>query len=126
MRVSYHDAGEVVVVSLWAGGLCRASFRLAAADTDRFMAVLAGVRHTGEPEPPAPRAEVPGETGSADPADPRQQPTGTPAADAGQSAGPPVGSAVDVAETGAQATGDLTGGAAHAVPGWAAPVPRVA
>jgi hypothetical protein len=31
------------VVSLWAGGTCRGSFRLAAGDVDRMVAVLRGV-----------------------------------------------------------------------------------
>ncbi|HKT02171.1 MAG TPA: hypothetical protein VJT31_21805 [Rugosimonospora sp.] len=43
MRVSYHADREVVVVSLWAGGLCRGSFRLALADLDRLTSVLAGM-----------------------------------------------------------------------------------
>ena len=42
MRVSYHLDRGVVVVSLWAGGTCRGSFRLAAQDVDRLVAVLRG------------------------------------------------------------------------------------
>jgi hypothetical protein len=40
MRVSYHAEAGVVVVSLWAGALCRASFRLASADVARLAEIL--------------------------------------------------------------------------------------
>ena len=43
MRVSYHEDRGVVVVSLWAGVVCRGSFRLAAADAGRLVAVLSEV-----------------------------------------------------------------------------------
>jgi hypothetical protein len=44
MRVSYHSDRDVVVVSLWYEGLCRASFRLAAGDVDRFTDALRTLR----------------------------------------------------------------------------------
>jgi hypothetical protein len=40
MRVSYHADAGTVVVSLWAGPLCRASFRLAAGEAERLIAIL--------------------------------------------------------------------------------------
>ena len=43
MRVSYHQDRGVVVVSLWAGAACRGSFRLAADDAGRLVALLSGI-----------------------------------------------------------------------------------
>jgi hypothetical protein len=43
MRVSYHRDREVVVVSLWAGAACRGSFRLAADDAGRLVALLSDI-----------------------------------------------------------------------------------
>jgi hypothetical protein len=40
MRISYHADVGVVVVSLWAGRLCRASFRLAADEANRLIEAL--------------------------------------------------------------------------------------
>jgi len=40
MRVSYHEDRGAVVVSLWAGTVCRGTFQLAAADVPRLVAVL--------------------------------------------------------------------------------------
>ncbi len=40
MRVSCHTDRGAVVVSLWHDALCRGSFRLAAADLDRFISTL--------------------------------------------------------------------------------------
>jgi hypothetical protein len=40
MRVSYHADVGMVVVSLWAGRLCRASFRLAADEANRLIGAL--------------------------------------------------------------------------------------
>jgi hypothetical protein len=54
MRVSYHQDRGVVVVSLWAGAVCRASFRLAADDVGRLAALLSGI------------ASPPGATGATD------------------------------------------------------------
>src|SRR6266516_3977013 len=50
MRVSYHHDRGIVVVSLWAGATCRGSFRLAAQEVDRLVAVLTGVAAPA-PEP---------------------------------------------------------------------------
>lgn len=64
MRVSYHQDSGIVVVSLWAGPNCRASFRVKPADLARLIAVLTEVAATtqvpapdephGEPAPEAP------------------------------------------------------------------------
>ncbi|MEU7909183.1 hypothetical protein [Actinoplanes sp. NPDC049118] len=43
MRVSYHQDRGVVVVSLWAGTVCRGSFRLATDDVGRLAAFLSGI-----------------------------------------------------------------------------------
>jgi hypothetical protein len=52
MRVSYHQDRGVIVVSLWAGPVCRGSFRLAADDAGRLAAFLADVvPPAGAPEP---------------------------------------------------------------------------
>jgi predicted Zn-dependent protease len=52
MRVSYHQDSGIVVVSLWDGRTCRASFRLPSKDVARLAAVLAVVQAT-QPEPEA-------------------------------------------------------------------------
>jgi hypothetical protein len=44
MRVSQHRDSGVVVVSLWAGRTCRASFQLAVGDLPRLLAAI------GQPE----------------------------------------------------------------------------
>lgn len=53
MRVSYHEDRGVVVVSLWAGTMCRGSFRLAVDDVDSLVGLLSGIvssaRATGSP-----------------------------------------------------------------------------
>jgi len=43
MRVSYHQDRGVVVVSLWAGAACRGSFRLAANDAGRLVALFSDI-----------------------------------------------------------------------------------
>ena len=43
MRVSYHQDRGVVVVSLWAGTVCRGSFRLATEDLGRLAALLSDI-----------------------------------------------------------------------------------
>jgi hypothetical protein len=48
MRVSYHQDRGVVVVSLWAGVVCRGSFRLAAGEVGRLAAVLSEVAALSE------------------------------------------------------------------------------
>ena len=40
MRVSYHGDRGVVVVSLWAGEVCRGSFRMAAEDVRGLISIL--------------------------------------------------------------------------------------
>jgi hypothetical protein len=40
MRVSYHADAGIVVVSLWSGRLCRASFRMAADEAARLVTAL--------------------------------------------------------------------------------------
>jgi len=44
LRVSFHADRGVVVVSLWAGPVCRGSFRMAAADIERLQATLEEMR----------------------------------------------------------------------------------
>lgn len=46
MRVSHHSEAGVVVISLWAGPVCRASFRLSAEDAPRLADVLAELADT--------------------------------------------------------------------------------
>jgi hypothetical protein len=43
MRVSYHGDRGVVVVSLWAGEVCRGSFRMAAADVRGLIEILTDI-----------------------------------------------------------------------------------
>jgi hypothetical protein len=57
MRVSYHQDSGIVVVSLWAGRNCRASFRLARADLARLTAVLAAAE-PAEAEPAEAEAQA--------------------------------------------------------------------
>jgi hypothetical protein len=72
MRVSCHADRGMVVVSLWAGTLCRGSFRVSAADLDRLIDSLDDMRSTsrgvrgsaGAPRPPV----VPGQAGPGEPA----------------------------------------------------------
>lgn len=66
MRVSYHQDRGVVVVSLWAGMVCRGSFRLAAGDVGRLVELLSGIAapHDGDvtqavPEPATPATTPP-------------------------------------------------------------------
>jgi len=57
MRVSFHADRDVVVVSLWAGSMCRGSFRLSTTDAGRLRGMLDDVH--GQPpaiELPQPRA----------------------------------------------------------------------
>lgn len=49
MRVSYHGDRGAVVVSLWAGGVCRGSFRMAAADVSRLIDTLTEIMRGVEP-----------------------------------------------------------------------------
>jgi hypothetical protein len=43
MRVSFHQGAGMLVVSLWSGGLCRASFRMAAGEVGRLSTMLADI-----------------------------------------------------------------------------------
>lgn len=57
LRVSCHDETGMVVLSLWSGKLCRASFRLAEGDVPRLIGALtesAGAR----PSDPAPDNDI--------------------------------------------------------------------
>jgi hypothetical protein len=60
MRVSYHQDRGVVVLSLWAGTVCRGSFRLATDDMGRLVALLSGIESqagaTGTPDDTGTRA----------------------------------------------------------------------
>jgi len=70
MRVSCHADRGVVVVSLWAGPVCRGSFRMAATDVDRLVSALTGMgaaARSGEVAAPA--------AGSGPTADPTADPT---------------------------------------------------
>ena len=64
MRVSYHQDRGVVVVSLWAGPVCRGSFRLPADDVGRLIGLLSEI------VPPAGATGTPDDTGALAGADP--------------------------------------------------------
>jgi hypothetical protein len=55
MRVSYHRDADVLVVSLWSGRTCRATFQLAGAEVARLSALLTEVigaaDRSSQPEP---------------------------------------------------------------------------
>jgi hypothetical protein len=51
MRVSLHAEHGVVVVSLWAGTLCRGSFRMAVDDAERLRSLLAAAEVPKQPQP---------------------------------------------------------------------------
>jgi hypothetical protein len=64
MRVSYHPDVDVLVISLWSGRTCRATFQLAGAEVSRLSELLAGIVGTHlppqqAPEPPTPERELP-------------------------------------------------------------------
>jgi hypothetical protein len=44
MRVSYHADQKAVVVSLWVGTVCRATFRMAAGDLGKLMSMLNAIK----------------------------------------------------------------------------------
>ena len=50
MRVSCHVERGIVVVSLWAGAMCRGSFRMAADDVERLISTLGEMRAAVDPE----------------------------------------------------------------------------
>jgi hypothetical protein len=96
MRVSQHADRGVVVVSFWAGELCRSSFRLSIADAARLAALIGEV-----PGPPgslpsgsasAPSDAAPGGLGSA-PSD--AAPGGLPSAPDGGAPSVPAQRAAD-------------------------------
>jgi hypothetical protein len=60
MRVSHHVDQGVIVLSLWLGPVCRASFRLVADDVDRLVAALSGVATPDEREMARTGAAFPG------------------------------------------------------------------
>ncbi|TDC39952.1 hypothetical protein E1211_02890 [Micromonospora sp. 15K316] len=49
MRVRYHPEREAVVLSLWGGGVCRASFRMPRGDLPRLLSLLTGMASAGAP-----------------------------------------------------------------------------
>jgi len=61
MRVSRHPDRGVAVISIWAGGVCRASFRLPLDEIDRVTGVLSGV-DPGTVDPMVDSMEYPGLT----------------------------------------------------------------
>jgi len=63
MRVSYHQDRGVVVVSLWAGAVCRGSFRLAADDVGALVTLLSGIVATAGPTATAGATGAPDDTG---------------------------------------------------------------
>jgi hypothetical protein len=65
MRVSHHPEQGLVVVSLWNGSTCRASFQLPVDDAARLSDLLA----TAPPAPPAPAAEPGAPAGGSPPED---------------------------------------------------------
>ena len=56
MRVSYHADRGVVVVSLWAGEVCRGSFRMAAEDLGGLISLLTEIESSRSG--PGPEAEA--------------------------------------------------------------------
>ncbi|MET7748358.1 hypothetical protein [Micromonospora sp. NPDC005367] len=64
MRVSYHPEREAVVLSLWSGGACRASFRMPRGELPRLLSLLAGIASIDA-------TDAPTDTGPADRTDPR-------------------------------------------------------
>jgi hypothetical protein len=53
MRVSYHQDAGVLVISLWSGRTCRATFQLAGAEAGRLSALLGEISAPGESPPSA-------------------------------------------------------------------------
>jgi hypothetical protein len=58
MRISYHRDADVLVISLWSGRTCRATFQLAGGEVSRLSALLAEIaaklEEAAEPEEEAP------------------------------------------------------------------------
>lgn len=59
MRISYHQDREVLVISLWAGGTCRATFQLAKDDAGRLSTLLKTLVAEERAESPEPSAPAP-------------------------------------------------------------------
>ncbi|MFD0784148.1 hypothetical protein ACFQZ8_09490 [Micromonospora azadirachtae] len=64
MRVSYHPERKAVVLSLWSGGVCRASFRMPRGELPRLLSLLTGIDAIDA-------GDAPTDTGPADRTDPR-------------------------------------------------------
>ena len=70
MRVSYHGDRGVLVVSLWAGTVCRGSFQMAADNVGQLIEMLSEIESAAAPaSTPGPRGSAPGRAGQ-DPAAP--------------------------------------------------------
>jgi hypothetical protein len=65
MRVSYHPDADVLVISLWSGRTCRATFQLPGRDLGRLSTLLTDIAarqppaQPAQPAPPAPEPEQP-------------------------------------------------------------------
>jgi hypothetical protein len=62
MRVSYHPDADVLVISLWSGRTCRATFQLPGHDVGRLSTLLAGIaarQPPAQPAQPVPQPEQP-------------------------------------------------------------------
>jgi hypothetical protein len=70
MRVSQHADQGVVVVSFWAGDLCRSSFRLSVSDAARLAALLGDLPASPADDPPAVPGGVPSALGGGIPSVP--------------------------------------------------------
>ncbi|MCM0677175.1 hypothetical protein NCC78_21140 [Micromonospora phytophila] len=67
MRVSWHPERDAVVLSLWAGTVCRGSFRMAVDDLPALLALLTeitGAAAVGAPEGSPPDGSDPRATGA--------------------------------------------------------------
>jgi hypothetical protein len=71
MRVSYHADRSVVVVSLWAGEVCRGSFRMAVEDVRGLISVLTEIEMSLDaPKPDGTHPGAPAEAAAGPPARP--------------------------------------------------------
>lgn len=59
MRVSYHPDADVLVISLWSGRTCRATFQLSGREVSRLSTLLAGIAASFAPEQPQSGPERP-------------------------------------------------------------------
>src|SRR3954469_11209922 len=93
MRVSYHGDSGVLVISLWAGTVCRGSFQMAADNVGKLIGMLHEIELTvasAAKSAPQPRNSTPGTVGE----DPKA---------------PAVGDAPDRSEPPFKPTGDIAG-----------------